>query len=107
MLFLEMLKRNNIKHSYICINKEGIILSHLVEVNALEIVFKKEWLGTDKYSYMGMQKCRQICDANNCYAGGIYVRFDWRNPNHIFTVAPSITLNEDPYYYLVEKNVGK
>lgn len=61
MVFLEMLKRNDIKHSYICINRDGIILSRLVETNMLEIVFKKERLGTDKHSYIGMQDCPKIC----------------------------------------------
>lgn len=96
-----MLKRNRINHSYICVNRDGIILSRFVQINSLEIVFKKECLGTDKHSFFGIQSKEEICDVNNCYQGGIYVRFDWRNPNHVFTPNPKITLNEDPYYYII------
>ena len=61
MLFLEMLKRNHIRHSYIAINRDGIILSHFVSTNMLEIVFKKELIGTDKYSYIGLKHSEEIC----------------------------------------------
>jgi hypothetical protein len=50
-LFLEMLRRNNLKHAYIAINKEGIILSRKIDTNNIEIVFKREFVGTDKHSY--------------------------------------------------------
>jgi hypothetical protein len=50
-LFLEMLRRNNLKHAYIAINKEGIIFSRKIETNNVEIVFKREYVGTDKHSY--------------------------------------------------------
>lgn len=35
MIFLEMLKRNHINHSYITLNRDGIILSKFVETNDL------------------------------------------------------------------------
>ena len=41
------------------------------------------------------------------YDGGIYVRFDWRNPNHIYEPLPESVINLDPYYYVVEKYLGK
>lgn len=40
-LFLEMLRRNNLKHAYIGVNPEGVILSKRIETNAIEVVFKK------------------------------------------------------------------
>jgi hypothetical protein len=46
-----MLRRNNLKHAYVAINKEGIIFSRKIETNNVEIVFKKEFVGTDKHSY--------------------------------------------------------
>lgn len=35
MIFMEMLKRNQIQHSYISINHEGVILSEFVNVDNL------------------------------------------------------------------------
>lgn len=35
------------------------------------------------------------------------MRFDWRNPNHILLSSPSIYINLDPYYYLIEHFAGK
>jgi hypothetical protein len=64
-------------------------------------------LGTDKHSYQGIQSIGDIVDVNNCYANGVYIRFDWRNPNHIIKKYPNIVLNEDPFYYVIEKWVGK
>ena len=46
-----MLRRNNLKHAYVAINKKGIIFSNKIETNNIEIVFKKEFVGTDKHSY--------------------------------------------------------
>ncbi len=37
----------------------------------------------------------------------MYVRFDWRNPNHFMPSHPGLYLNYDPYYYVVEKYFGK
>lgn len=35
------------------------------------------------------------------YNNGIYIRFDWRNPNHI-SVKTQTDLAENPYYFLIE-----
>lgn len=67
----------------------------------LEIVFKKECLGTDKHSFVGIQNIGQICAKDNNYNGGIYIRFDWRNPNHYLIANRNLTLNLDPYYYII------
>ena len=53
-LFLEMLRRNNLHHAYIAVNAEGVIFSRKINVNMLEVVFKKECVGTDKHSYYGL-----------------------------------------------------
>ena len=83
MLFLEMLRRNRLSHTYICVNNEGIILSKHVQTTDLEIIFKKELLGTDKASYYYIKNNEEIVNKKNEYTGGVYIRFDWRNPNHI------------------------
>lgn len=103
--FLEMMNRNKIKHSYICVNNHGVICSKWVEnINPLEVVVKEYCEGTDKHSYY---KYRQnFADSDGKYTHGPYVRFDWRNPNH---------LNEDgvdirealPDYYKKEEEMGK
>jgi hypothetical protein len=49
-----MLRRNNLTHAYIAINSLGIIFSKQVETNGLEVVFKREFVGTDKHSYFGL-----------------------------------------------------
>ena len=104
MLFMEMLNRNDIDHSYLSINSNGIILSKFAECNQLEIVFKRYCEGTDKHSYFGLRKNNSIVLDTGEYMNGIYIRFDWRNPNHIIN---NINVNENPYYYLIETHDGK
>lgn len=102
-----MLRRNNLRHAYLGINKEAVICSRKVETNGLEIIFKKEFVGTDKHSYFGLKNEQAVVGEKGRLACGIYVRFDWRNPNHYLVADPSFALNQDPYYYVVEKYLGK
>lgn len=109
-LFLEMMRRNNLKHAYYVVNKDGIILSERVPTNEVEIVFKKEFIGTDKHSYFNLDRLGQLVNKDklaNKYSCGIYVRFDWRNPNHVLKDHPNYLISSQRYYYLVEKFVGK
>lgn len=42
-----------------------------------------------------------IVDKDNKYQSGIYIRFDWRNPNHFIRSFPKYILNLSPYYYII------
>lgn len=104
-LILEMLWRNNCKHTYYAMNNFGVAHSRIIETTPIEIVFKKYCIGTDKHSYYNMnidQNC--VIPETSEYKGGPYVRFDWRNPNQ---VRDGIQLNTHPFYYLLESFVGK
>lgn len=105
-LFLEMLWRNQLRHSYRSINKNGIIISDYVDTNPIEIVFKKYCEGTDKHSYYEILKNKKIIGENGEYLNGPYVRFDWRNPNHIL-IKSQTNVTSNPYYYLIEEYFGK
>jgi phosphoribosyl-AMP cyclohydrolase/phosphoribosylformimino-5-aminoimidazole carboxamide ribonucleotide (ProFAR) isomerase/phosphoribosyl-ATP pyrophosphohydrolase len=107
--------RNGLDHSYYCVNSNGIILSEqILDIPRIEVVVKRYCAGTDKYAYYGMVDMDNFCyskeegmtDAK--YKGGPYVRFDWRNPNHLL-VFNNIMRNpvESPWYYLYEAKVGK
>lgn len=79
--FLEMMRRNNLDHTYLTINNNGIILARFIEkVYPIEVVVKKYCEGTDKHSYY---KFRERYTKDGLYVNGPYVRFDWRNPNHV------------------------
>jgi phosphoribosylformimino-5-aminoimidazole carboxamide ribonucleotide (ProFAR) isomerase/phosphoribosylaminoimidazole-succinocarboxamide synthase/phosphoribosyl-ATP pyrophosphohydrolase len=108
-LMLEMLNRNNIAHSYFSINSEGVIISEwLDDIVPLEIVVKKYCLGTDKHSYYGLASNDEIVNTDFRYASGQYVRFDWRNPNHLVCLNNQrINPVESPYYYTIEDHYGK
>lgn len=93
--FLEMMRRNDLNHAYVCINNNGIILSKKVEVNNLEIVVKKYCEGTDKHSYYKYKENHTTPEG--LYVNGPYVRFDWRNPNHVDKEGRD--LKEDPNFY--------
>ena len=94
--------RNDIKHSYRSINNSGIIISDFVsDIPPVEIVVKRFCEGTDKHSFhqiLNYQNILQI-DNNYEYLSGPYVRFDWRNPNHISPNTKE-ALNNNPFYYL-------
>lgn len=75
------------------------------------MVFKKYWVGTDKHSYYGLDSNlykEKIVhhDNHGLYSSGVYIRFDWRNPNHI-SVKTQKSLADNPYYYAMEEYIGK
>ena len=107
-LFLEMMWRNQLEHAYRSVNAHGVILSRWVDdIPPVEVVFKRVCEGTDKHSYHGMRATPGIILADTGeYVTGPYVRFDWRNPNHV-TVATGESVTADPFYYLRESAVGK
>ena len=105
-IFLEMMNRNILSHTYQSINNNGIIFSNfLPTVPPTEIVVKKYCEGTDKHSYYGMASSDFVLE-NGEYKTGPYVRFDWRNPNHI-DVNTGFSVNNNMFYYLFEEAVGK
>lgn len=63
-------------------------------------MFKKELIGTDKVSYHHLEEEEKIVHKGD-YVGGLYVRFDWRNPNQTLKKYPHLRINTDPYYYVV------
>ncbi|UJR20148.1 hypothetical protein I4U23_023280 [Adineta vaga] len=108
-LFLEMIWRNDLKHSYRSINSNGIIISDFVDkISPIEIIVKRYCEGTDKNSYYGILQNENIVslNTNEEYRSGPYVRFDWRNPNHISPTTKR-ALSENIYYYIYEQSVGK
>lgn len=108
-IFLEMMWRNNLKHSYYSINPNGIIISEFIdEISPLEIVVKRFCEGTDKHSFYDILINDNIVlqNSNGEYLTGPYVRFDWRNPNHISPLTNK-SLNKSQYYYLYEHFLGK
>lgn len=101
--------RNDIKHSYHSINNSGIIISDFVyDIPPVEIVVKRFCEGTDKHSFYQILNYQNILQINNDYEylSGPYVRFDWRNPNHISPNTKE-ALNNNPFYYLYEQSIGK
>ena len=107
MLFMEMLYRNDINHTYQSINSNGIIISKFADTNQLELVFKRYCEGTDKHSYYGIRSNNKVVLESGEYVNGLYVRFDWRNPNHVIGGSMGLNVNSNPYYYLVEEYEGK
>ncbi|CAF1451747.1 unnamed protein product [Adineta ricciae] len=108
-LFLEMMWRNGLKHAYRSISAHGIIVSDFVkEISPMEIIVKRYCEGTDKNSYYGILTNENIVSprTNGEYRSGPYVRFDWRNPNHISPNTKQ-ALNENIYYYIYEQSLGK
>lgn len=113
--FLEMMWRNGLDHSYYCINMNGVILSEqILDIPMIEVVVKRYCAGTDKHSFYGMVDKGNMCyhkeigSTDAKYLGGPYVRFDWRNPNHLVTYN-NLLRNpvESPWYYLYEAQIGK
>ncbi len=106
---MEMMWRNNLKHSYLSINSNGIIISDFIdEIPPVEIIVKRYCEGTDKHSFYDILENENIVVPNSDgeYITGPYVRFDWRNPNHISPKTRKC-LNENPYYYIYEQTLGK
>lgn len=103
--FLNALRKNSIKHSYVAINNQGVIYSRrMYNINPLEVVVKEYVEGTDKHSYYGYKE--KYADQNGKYVCGPYVRFDWRNPNHLDEngVDMRVSLKN---YYKKEEEMGK
>ena len=103
--FLELLSRNQFHHAYLGINSDGVIIANEVEVTPLEVCFKTRCQGTDKYSYHGMLKSPSVCLSTGEYVFGPYIRFDWRNPNHLNSQDCNVC--ENPYYHVIESSIGK
>ncbi|CAH6420029.1 Phosphoribosyl-ATP pyrophosphohydrolase [uncultured virus] len=112
--FQEIMGRNGLNHSYYCVNNNGVILSEqILDIPFIEVVVKRYCAGTDKYSYYGMANMSNFClpggsIGDSKYRKGPYVRFDWRNPNHLLVLNGSMRNPvESPWYYLYESAVGK
>lgn len=103
-LFLEMLHRAGISHTYRGLNAHGLIWAHSTEITQIETVYKELCAGTDKHSFFGMVTDPNVTLPTGHYKRGPYVRFDWRNPNHTYK---GINPATHPFYYLMETSVGK
>ncbi|KAH7345796.1 hypothetical protein BKA66DRAFT_434082 [Pyrenochaeta sp. MPI-SDFR-AT-0127] len=103
-LFLEMLHRAGISHTYDGLNAHGLIWARTTEITQIETVYKELCLGTDKHSFFGMASNSSVTLPTGQYKRGPYVRFDWRNPNHAYK---GINPATHPFYYLMEASVGK
>ncbi|CAG8971768.1 hypothetical protein HYALB_00001877 [Hymenoscyphus albidus] len=103
-LFLEMLHRAGISHTYLGLNKHGLIWANGTEITMIETVYKELCAGTDKHSFFGMVTDPAITLPTGQYKRGPYVRFDWRNPNHVYK---GVNPAKHPFYYLMESSVGK
>ncbi|CAF1468962.1 unnamed protein product [Rotaria sp. Silwood1] len=108
-LIMEMMWRNGLKHSYRSINSNGIIVSDFIdEITPIEVIVKRYCQGTDKNSYYDILENENIVlsNSNGEYICGPYVRWDWRNPNHISPKTRK-SLNKNPYYYIYEQAAAK
>eukprot|EP00826_Nyctotherus_ovalis_P052046 TRINITY_DN6554_c0_g1_i13.p1 TRINITY_DN6554_c0_g1~~TRINITY_DN6554_c0_g1_i13.p1 ORF type:complete len:1230 (-),score=383.40 TRINITY_DN6554_c0_g1_i13:120-3809(-) len=105
-LFLEMMWRNQLRHAYRSVNENGLIVADCVEAKLVEVVFKKYCEGTDKHSFYEIAKDPSVVLDTGEYLAGPYIRFDWRNPNHV-SVKKGLNVALNPYYYLLEDFYGK
>ncbi|KAL6150205.1 hypothetical protein ACJQWK_00298 [Exserohilum turcicum] len=103
-LFLEMLHRAGVRHTYRGLNAHGLIWAQSTDITQIETVYKEQCLGTDKHSFFGMVAHAGVTLATGQYRRGPYVRFDWRNPNHTYKGANPAT---HPFYHAMEASVGK
>ncbi|KAG9252267.1 uncharacterized protein F5Z01DRAFT_682750 [Emericellopsis atlantica] len=103
-LFLEMLHRAGISHTYTGLNAHGLIWARSTEITQIETVYKELCAGTDKHSFFGMVNDPSVTLPTGQYKRGPYVRFDWRNPNHTYKGVNPAT---HPFYHLMEASVGK
>lgn len=103
--FLEIMNRNELNHAYVAVNNNGVIYSRMMKnINPLEIVVKEYCEGTDKHSYYGFKD--HYTDSDGRYVNGPYVRFDWRNPNHLDDNGVDVR-ESIPEYYKLEQELGK
>ncbi|OAQ60401.1 ATP phosphoribosyltransferase domain-containing protein [Purpureocillium lilacinum] len=103
-LFLEMLHRAGVNHTYQGLNSHGLIWAHRTEITQIETVYKELCAGTDKHSFFGMVTDLNVTLPTGQYKRGPYVRFDWRNPNHTYK---GINPATHPFYHLMEESIGK
>ncbi|EGX93066.1 hypothetical protein CCM_04438 [Cordyceps militaris CM01] len=103
-LFLEMLHRAGISHTYHGLSAHGLIWARSTEITQIETVYKELCAGTDKHSFFGMAADPNVTLPTGQYKRGPYVRFDWRNPNHVYNGVNPAT---HPFYHLMEASVGK
>lgn len=102
--FLNMLRKNMIRHAYVAINDLGVIYSKKMNnINQLEVIVKEYVEGTDKHSYYGL---KEDFSSDGKYPNGPYVRFDWRNPNHLDENGVDVR-ESIPNYYELEREMGK
>lgn len=103
--FMDLMFRNEINHAYVAVNDSGVIYSRkMYNINPLEVVVKEFIEGTDKHSFYGYKDLYGSIDGR--YSNGPYVRFDWRNPNHVDDEGKDMR-ESLPDYYVVEKQLGK
>jgi phosphoribosylaminoimidazole-succinocarboxamide synthase len=103
--FLNALRKNSVRHSYVAINDNGVIYSkRMHNINPLEVVVKEYVEGTDKHSYYRYKE--NYADEQGKYLCGPYVRFDWRNPNHLDENGVDVRESLEDYYK-VEEEMGK
>lgn len=107
-ILLEMMARNGLAHAYRCVTHSGIALARFVtDIPPTEIVVKRYFVGTDKHLLHGAATQPNIViPQTGEYVSGPYVRFDWRNPNHVHRETLENPL-DSPYYYVVEEAYGK
>jgi len=106
---MEMMWRNDLRHSYRSINSNGIIVSDFIDdIPPIEIIVKRYCEGTDKNSFYDILENEDIVlkDSDGEYVCGPYVRLDWRNPNHISPKTRK-ALSKNLYYYIYEQAIGK
>lgn len=106
-LYLEMMARNGLKHCYRSVNSYGVIIAdYLNSIPETEIVGKFNCEGTDKHSYYGLRTNSLLVKPSGEYNNGLYIRTDWRNPNHIYNTSKR-AVTENKYYYPAETIYGK
>ena len=108
-LLLDVLQRNHIEHAYRCVSQSGLVLARLVDdLPPLEIIIKRFCVGTDQRTMHGLVDERAAVQADNAeYLCGPYVRFDWRNPNHVERAGSGRAAMSSPYFFVVEELLGK
>ena len=108
-IVLEILARNGIDHAYLDVSSSGLIMAAFIEpIPPTEIVVKRFCLGSDRHVLHGLANNRKLVDQmTGEYKAGPYVRFDWRNPNHVDRASKADPSQSCRYYYLVEEFYGK
>lgn len=106
-LYLEMMARNGLRHCYRSVNSQGVIIADYIhDIPETEIVGKFNCEGTDKHSYYGLRTNHLLVNPSGEYINGLYIRTDWRNPNHVYTSSKR-AVTENKYYYPAESYYGK